>query len=192
MSKKIKKEEIVINPTPLTWAVPLGIIIILALFLIFLPKKNPFKVTNITPTPVKVNTKALPKDWTVSENAVTGNVKVKLEKKVQSGRTPTVVLITSTSSVNDNKKYIDSLIAGAYSALPSLVINKNEEKNVNGYYMRDITGYYYSGAEKVNIRQQIYKKDDKVFTLTASYDDLNMITDDELTQVFNSLYSSYL
>jgi hypothetical protein len=69
---------------------------------------------------------------------------------------------------------------------------QTQDKTMNGYYVRDMTGYYYSGQDKVDIRQQIYKKDSNVYTITASYDDINLPSDTELNAVFDSLSSSYL
>lgn len=120
----------------------------------------------------------------------TKDVVLKLEKEASAGMKPTIVVITSTTAEKDIPTYVDSLIKGAQSAIPTLVFPINTSQEKDGFYIRTVSGYFMNGANKINNTQQIYVKEGTVYTVTASFD--NQITLQEVQKVMADIYLQYI
>lgn len=111
----------------------------------------------------------LPDSWTKVEDA---KVEYKLEKKVEKGLKSEIVLIKSESKDASNPtKYVDRLVAGAKSTIPTLRISTNKRSSENEIYLAVISGYYYNQKNIINLAQRVYIKGETVYTLTASFGD---------------------
>jgi hypothetical protein len=142
------------------------IIIVILGFIIF-RKPTPKPVVN-QPVPQEQQFK-LPDNWKTVENST---VALKLEKTVNQGLKPEIVLINSVSKdALTPAKYIDRLLAGAKSAIPSLRITKDQRSTDKDIYSATVSGYYFNNKTKVNLLQRIYIKGETVSTLTASFAD---------------------
>ena len=135
---------------------------------------------------------SLPLDWSISKSN-SGNTIVKVEKNIESTNRPNAIITQSTltSNINDAQTYVNKLISGAKSTLPSLKYITNTSDTANGVFHQKLTGSYLSGKTKVNIFQEIIIKESKVYTLTVSYLPTDL-TDAELGQLRDSLVSTYL
>lgn len=139
---------------------------VLAFIFRFAPTDSWFtkKPTENTTQAMSVN---LPSGWTQSDNTP---IALKIEKQVESDYQPTITLIKSTVLSTDSPKdYIDKLIAGAKSSLPSLKIVSDDRQDINGLYLATINSFYYQDNLKISVYQQIFVKHSQVSTITASY-----------------------
>lgn len=114
----------------------------------------------------------------------------KFEKKVDQGLKPQIIFAKSESKNAPNQDvYLNHLIAGARSAIPSLRVISDERQSFNDYYFSAISAYYYSRNTKINLLQRVYLKGETVYTLTASYvQDLSS----EINQIFDTLVAKEL
>lgn len=165
------------------------IAVILLVTSFFLLNKKPIDLKNlgfgVTPTPTVVA--KYPDNW----SEVDSEALVKLEKTITSGLKPEIILIKSEKPSEDSVKvYTDKIIAGAKSAIRSLVYETDKSTEVNGYSLRQLTGYYYNKNNKVKIIQNLYLKDNNLYTLTASYQDDSQ--ESEINTIFDRIVSEYL
>jgi hypothetical protein len=118
--------------------------------------------------PASSQISGLPEGW--QEETSPGNM-IKLVKQSGSDSIkPTIVLIKSKREGSlDYRTYVNRLLSGAKSAIPSLKIIQNETLSDTSPYTRFLKGSYLNNRQQINILQQITIQDDKVFTLTASY-----------------------
>ncbi len=130
----------------------------------------------------------LPSDWQIIEENQ-GNIIVKLQKKSDKSFLPTMILVSSQIKETDNtKKYIDTLIRGAKSTIPSLVYTSNKSfVDQNGVDNYQLQGYYYSNKQKISIAQYLYIKDQKIFTIS-----LSSLSDQLSQEEINSLINNFL
>ena len=163
---------------------PVIIIFVLLTVLAFIFRFNGDKLLQFgknNPDQIQTATLDLPTGWAKSDDTL---VALKIEKQVESGYKPVVTLIKSTSDITDPKLYIDNLIAGAKSAIPSLRVTSDQRGNLDNYYLATIDSFYYNSGLKINSLQKVYIKDNQVFTLTASYTD-DIIT--EINKIFDTI-----
>jgi len=161
----------------------IAFLIIIGIVIGYFLSKNKFNsqsITTITPTIEKQLN--LPDSWTKIDDTVTD---LKLEKKVDAGLKPQITLTTSTSKDTSNpSKYVNNLIAGARSAIPSYkVLNDKRNTDDTGYTAR-ISGYYYNKNQKISLLQRVIIKGEKVFVLTSSFAGDQT---QEIDQIFDSI-----
>lgn len=144
------------------------IILAIALgFLVASKKRSAVQTVVTNPVVSQQITSTLPSGWS---QIVDPTVDVKLEKKVDSGVKPQIVFMKSSSKdASDSAKYVDRLIAGARSAIPSLVITSTKRNSTESFYSTILTGYYFNQKQKISLSQRVYVKDDSVYTITGSY-----------------------
>lgn len=156
-----------------------------------LEKLTQYKLEIEKPTPIVEEFK-VPQGWKRVEKDGE-KVELKLEKETKAKIKPIIVLIKSETKETDFASYVDKLIKGAKSALPSLRINSDEEVEKQAYYGRGLTGYYYKGYNRVDIKQTIYIKDNQVYTITASTDPAETeALKDEIESIFDSIFNFYI
>jgi hypothetical protein len=109
----------------------------------------------------------------------------KLSKEVEEGLRPEVVLISSKSEeAIEPGKYVDRLLAGAKSAVPSLVVVDDGREEEGEVYLATISAYYYNSGKKVDLMWRVYIKGNEVYTLTASFEGEMR---NEIDQIFDTL-----
>jgi hypothetical protein len=150
---------------------------------------------NVAVSPTKTATLSaqlqLPPLWE-QKNDVPG-FEMKAVKKTITKIKPVVNLVKTTKKDEDQKTYVDKMIKGAKSSFPSLVITKDNLEEKDGFYIRELTGYYYNGKNKISLLMNIYIKKDTVYTLTAAKDSTdNTTTNDEITKIFASVYTTII
>lgn len=111
----------------------------------------------------------LPEGWFKTDEDSQG-VLLRFEKGSNTQIRPTVVLIESLTEEKNATDYTDRLINGAKKTLTSLKFERDEIGEEDGYFVRDLSGFYINGGKKIGIRQKLYIKDGKVHTLTASFE----------------------
>lgn len=168
------------------------IALIFAIGIIFLITRvfnvNPLSLVKDTPSPTPTVDNWLPSDWHQIDS---DSNQLKLERTVESGLKPEIILIKSERpDSSDPKTYSDRIIAGAKSSLPSLRYTSDNTLNENNMYLRTLSGYYYNQKLKVLVSQRLYLQDNQVYTLTASYADPAMET--EINSIFDSIVSRRL
>jgi len=125
---------------------------------------------------------SLPEGWSISSQD-SPDFSLKLEKKAKDSLLrPTIVLIESEAEFENEQDYVDSLIAGAKRTIPSLKLN-SEKKEANGFAAWNLSGFYYTGGDRIEIIQRLYLKDNKVYSLTASF-----LADDQIVDEINAIY----
>lgn len=160
------------------------IVIGVGYFILRISSTNPLSLIKSTPSPTPTVENWLPSSWTQVES--TAN-KLKLEKSVTSGLKPQIVLEKSTNpDKTDFKTYTNRLIAGAKSALPTLRYQKDNLQNDT----RVLSGYYFNQKNKILISQNIFQKDNNIYTLTASYNDVKL--ESEINSILDSIVAKHL
>jgi hypothetical protein len=167
-------------------------VVLLIVFGIFTLKTNSNKNTKkdvviektVTPTPVKIN---LPEGWT-DVTAQTEEVEAKVEKTVDFGVKPTVILLKSQIQEQNTVAYVDKIIQGAKSAISTLTYTTDKTEEKDGFYVRNLQGYYLNGDTRVNVMQRMYVKGNKVYTITASYGDATV--EEEVQKVMAEIYEA--
>lgn len=125
--------------------------------------------------------------------ATQNSVEKKYEKNTKATVKPTIVLIISSLEKREPKEYLQTLIAGTKATLPTLIIEADDSSEADGLYTRIITGYYYSGNQRIDIRQQISVQDNSVYTITVSTDPVETkILEKEILRIFNILHNTYI
>lgn len=156
--------------------------------ILFLASNAADEITEIpTPSPALVEEISYPDDWFEIEDE---DAVFKAQKDIEAEVLPTVVLVTSTAEIENPATYLDSLIQGAKRAISSLVIETESSQEIDNFYMRELSGYYFSGSDKVGIKQRVFVKGDNVHTLTASFlyaDDTEPLAQ-EIEEIFSQVY----
>jgi lipopolysaccharide export LptBFGC system permease protein LptF len=134
----------------------------------------------------------LSENWQVNSESENEVILVRQEE-TQGVQTRTVLLKSETENENF-AGYVDRLIRGAQQTLPSLEYDEQSEiETVDDWQKKELAGFYFSGGDRVNIKQDIYYQDGQVVTITASYGEENK--DDiqsELNDIFDFLTETYL
>ena len=148
------------------YLIPALIIILVIIYFLLTRPTSKFNF-NLNPTPTQEIVKEFAIGW---NEIVDSGVKFKLEKNVNKGTRPQIVLIeTQLEEVVVPAKYVDKLIAGAKSAIPSLKISSDKRESQEKYYSAVFTGTYINRNEKLNIIQQVYIKNNTVYVITATF-----------------------
>ncbi|MGI5840971.1 MAG: hypothetical protein ACOX6N_02080 [Patescibacteria group bacterium] len=130
----------------------------------------------------------LPESWFYSED--NQGATLKIEKLSDNDVRPGIILLESDLPPEITPKtYVDNLIKGARSTLPSLKIISDKE-SVENYYLRSFNSSYTINGQKINIIQRIYVIDSQVYTLTASYLPVEASIESDVEQIFNSIFQS--
>lgn len=140
-----------------------------------------------TSTPTPIEEISYPEGWFEIDDE---GVVLKVQKDNEAEVVPTVVLVSSAAEIEDPAKYLDSLVQGAKRAISSLVIETESSQEAGGFYIRELSGYYFSGSDKVGIKQRVFVKDNNVYTLTASFlysDDTPQLAQD-IEEIFSQIY----
>ena len=145
----------------------IAVVLVIAIVVFFIFRKTSIKSPAIT-TPVTVEQKLnLPESWKQVESSA---VAFKLEKNVVQGIKPQITLVKSESKdALLPKSYVEKLIAGAKSAIPSLRLDPVKTNQDGDIYTAMISGFYYNQKTKISLIQRIIIKDQTVYTLTASF-----------------------
>ncbi len=130
----------------------------------------------------------LPDGWSII--AERDGVELKIEKESERMIKPTIVLIKSTKKEANNDLYLEKIIQGAKYAIPSLQITTNQPADQDGFYIRNLRGFYYNGRYQVNLKQRLVIKNNEVWTLTASYDPKEKLLEKEIEKIFDSVYQA--
>lgn len=168
----------------------LSVLLLIAVIggILFFASNAADEVTDHPPsTPMPVDKISYPEGWSEIDDE---GVVLKVQKNDETKVVPTVVLVSSTAEIEDPAKYLDSLIQGAKLAIPSLVIETESSQEANGFYIRELSGYYFNGLDKVGIKQRAFVKDNNVYTLTASFlysDDTPQLAQD-IEEIFSKIY----
>ena len=133
----------------------------------------------------------LPTGW--KEVATQNSIEKKYEKNTKATVKPTIVLLVSSLEKRDPKVYLQNLIEGTKATLPTLIIEADDSSETDGLYTRIIVGYYYSGSQRIDIRQQISVQDNSVYTITASTDPKESATlEKDVLRIFNIIHNTYI
>lgn len=164
------------------------LLIVVVGVILFLASNAADEITEIpTPSPALVEEISYPDDWLEIEDE---DAVFKAQKDIEAEVLPTVVLVTSTAEIENPATYLDSLVQGAKRAISSLVIETESSQEIDNFYMRELSGYYFSGSDKVGIKQRVFVKGDNVHTLTASFlyaDDTELLAQ-EIEEIFSQVY----
>lgn len=164
------------------------LLIVVVGVILFLASNAADEITEIpTPSPALVEEISYPDDWLEIEDE---DAVFKAQKDIEAEVLPTVVLVTSTAEIENPATYLDSLVQGAKRAISSLVIETESSQEIDNFYMRELSGYYFSGSDKVGIKQRVFVKGDNVHTLTASFlyaDDTEPLAQ-EIEEIFSQVY----
>ena len=150
-------------------------------------QQNASKTVTEALTPTRIPLEIISYDGWNEVPTTTENAILKLEKESTAAIKPSIVLIISEAGSEDNAAYVDSLIKGAQSAIPSLTFTKNTTEEKDGFYARHLQGTFLNGKTKVNNMQSIYVKNGKVYTLTGSY--TAQMTAEEMQAVMEEIYT---
>lgn len=128
-------------------------------------RQNGSSTSNPTPTPIE-QVLNLPESWKPANN---DKVELELDKKVDNGYAPQVVL-TKTTAAEAVKPaaYVDTLKKGARSAIPSLNYTEDKRNSLENLYTAFMAGTYFN-KQKINLIQRVYIQGQDVYTLTASF-----------------------
>jgi hypothetical protein len=141
--------------------------VIIAILLGFIISRNSFKKAPVEIPVSDEQLLKLPENWSKVDDTA---VALKLQKKVDKGLKPEIVLIKSESKdALTPAKYTDRLIAGARSAISSLRITDDKRNASEGNYSAMLSGYYFNNKTKISLLQRVYIKGETVNTLTASF-----------------------
>ena len=164
------------------------LLIVVVGVILFLASNAADEITEIPiPSPALVEEISYPDDWLEIEDE---DAVFKARKDIEAEVLPTVVLVTSTAEIENPATYLDSLVQGAKRAISSLVIETESSQEIDNFYMRELSGYYFSGSDKVGIKQRVFVKGDNVHTLTASFlyaDDTEPLAQ-EIEEIFSQVY----
>jgi len=164
------------------------LLIVVVGVILFLASNAADEITEIpTPSPALVEEISYPVGWLEIEDE---DAVFKARKDIEAEVLPTVVLVTSTAEIENPATYLDSLVQGAKRAISSLVIETESSQEIDNFYMRELSGYYFSGSDKVGIKQRVFVKGDNVHTLTASFlyaDDTEPLAQ-EIEEIFSQVY----
>jgi hypothetical protein len=120
------------------------------------------------------------------------------DKLVKLIKTDTGLAITPTITLNHylinpqnlSPDYLDSLISGAFSSLPSLQVHRDSRQINDGWITRIIYGTYSNSGYPVYVRQALYLTSTDFYVLTASYPTADL--EPEIDRVSNQLFDEYL
>lgn len=154
-------------------------VLVLLFGFIFYSQKTKKTDSNLSSNNIENNLQ-LPKEWV---KVSSDKLSLKLEKNVNQGLKPQIVLTVSESSEDSSPaKYVDRLIAGARSAIPSFKIITDKRHSEENKYSAVIFGYYFNQKTKVTVNQRVFIVGQKISVLTASSD--GKITD-EINQILD-------
>jgi hypothetical protein len=105
---------------------------------------------------------------------------------------PVVNLVITTTTESNKDAYVNDIIKGARSSFPSLTITKDTKNKIETMYIRQLTGYYYNGTNKISLQINIYIKGNTVYTLTAAAYNPNTTVNEEINQIISSVYNSVI
>ena len=138
------------------------------------------------------STISLPQGWAISaEDQI--DFDLKIEKRAEDGLIrPVIVLIESEAEFENDQEYVDSLIAGAKRTIPSLNLDF-EKSEASGFSVWDLSGFYYTGGDKISLVQRLYLKDSQVFALTGSFlEDGETKIQEQVFDIFDQVFESYI
>ena len=164
------------------------LLIVVVGVILYLASNAADEITDIpTPSPVLVEEISYPEGWLEIGDE---DVIFKAQKDIEAEVVPTIVLVSSTAEIENPTEYLDSLVRGAKRAISSLVIETESSQEINNFYIRELSGYYFSGSDKVGIKQRVFIKGDSIHTLTASFlyaDDTEELAQ-EIEEIFSQIY----
>ncbi|QQS44063.1 hypothetical protein IPM65_00450 [Candidatus Roizmanbacteria bacterium] len=116
-----------------------------------------------------------------------------IKKQVEAAEyTPTVAYDRNTVKETTAGEYFSTMIAGAKSAIPSLVVTSNEEHKYDGYDVLNLAGNYYQGGNHIQIRQRLLLKGTTLHTIAASYVEGQEISEEEIDALFDYIVHNYI
>lgn len=167
----------------------IGVVILVIVFSIaFYSSKKKSELTKKAASTQMESKVELPASWSLLGD--TAGAEQKAEKKTENGFKPTVVLIKSKTQEQNPEEYIEKLIQGAKSALPTLQITNDVKTQRDGFTARVMQGNYYNGNEKIYLKQTVLMKGEDVYTLTGSYNTQDGDLEKQIDQVFEYLYEN--
>lgn len=133
----------------------------------------------------------LPEGWEKVTKEGYENTYIKKQPE-DSTYTPTVSYDRNTVKVTPADEYFATMIAGAKSAIPSLVVTKNEQTKYNGYDVMQLEGNYYQGAIHIQIRQRLLLKGTTLHTIASSFDGAQEVSEQEIDEVFDYIVHNFI
>ncbi len=129
----------------------------------------------------------LPAGW---QEVDPGKNLFKLTKLTDHPVKPAIVLIKSSldDSQTSPSLYVDRLVDGVRSTVPGYKLISSQSQDIDGFYLRIIQSSYRNSGQTVLLRQNIYLKDNTVYTLTASYPTTDI--DNEIGLIFDNIYKT--
>lgn len=127
----------------------------------------------------------LPDGWQRSEPSQ--NYLVKVEKNNPKYK-PQVAMSVNLFEDKEISKYTDKLIRGVKATLPGLRYLSDKTTDVDGNYVRSLSGYYYNKNTKINLVQRLVAQENNLYVLTASYTD-DTSSSEEVTKIFDELWT---
>jgi hypothetical protein len=73
-----------------------------------------------------------------------------------------------------------------------LVITRDQIKEQDGFFVRELGGYYYNGPDMIALKIYIYIKNKTVYTVTASRDYRDSSVMQEIDSIITSVYNSII
>lgn len=133
----------------------------------------------------------LPQGWEKVTKEGYENTYIK-KPQIETDYTPTIAYDRNTVKEIPVEEYFSTMIAGAKSAIPSLVITKEQLNEYNGYSVMNLEGSYYEGGSSIQIRQRLLLNGTTLHTIAASFTDEQQITAEELDKVFDYIVHTYI
>lgn len=131
----------------------------------------------------------LPAGWNRTEES---GFEFRAVKDTKEQIKPVVNLVITTTTESNKDEYVNDIIKGARSSFPSLTITKDTKNKSETMYIRQLTGYYYNGTNKISLQINIYIKGNTVYTLTAAAYNPNTTVNEEINQIISSVYNSVI
>lgn len=111
----------------------------------------------------------LPSTWSESENTPEGLI-AQVEKQADSFKPTAIVSKTEVEEPIENpESYVDTVILGAQSAIPSLEMISEDTEETEEYYIKNLTMQYVEGNNIVISQQRLFIKGNEVHSIAASY-----------------------
>ncbi len=133
----------------------------------------------------------LPKGWEKVTKEGYENTYIKKQPE-DTEYTPTVAYDRNTVKETTADEYFSTMIAGAKSAIPSLVVTSNQQDKYEGYDVLNLAGNYYQGGNQIQIRQRLLLKGTTLHTIAASYAEGQEISEEEIDTVFDYIAQNYI
>jgi hypothetical protein len=96
-------------------------------------------------------------------------VVARVEKRVEEGIIPTVVVISSRIPDSMHSEYVDEMVAGMQHTVPGLELTRDATSSASGLYRRELAGSYQGSDRRVDFMQVVLARGTWIYTITGSF-----------------------